>query len=254
MSGLRLTYVGHATVLIEAGGCRILTDPLLGARFGPVVRVAAAVDPAVTEGLDAVLVSHPHADHLDVPSLLRLPPTVDLIVPRGAGRFLRRLGPRSIHELRVDEQIDVGPLRVRAVPAEHDGHRWPHGPRSETVGFLLTGPARVYFAGDTELFDEMTDLDEGLDLALVPIWGWGPRVGEGHLRPREAAEALALLRPRVAVPIHWGTIYPAGLRWVHPGPLADPPIDFVREAARRAPGVEVRVVRPGGTLELEVGS
>jgi L-ascorbate metabolism protein UlaG (beta-lactamase superfamily) len=251
MDPLRLTFVGHATVLLEIGGQRLLTDPLLGRRFGPLARVGAAVDPAVGERLDGILISHSHLDHLDTSSLRRLPGETPLVIPAGAARFVRRLGLRPLHELAVGEAVELGPLRVRAVPAVHDGHRWPHGPRAAAVGYVIEGDSRVYFAGDTALFAEMRELAAGLDLALVPIWGWGPRLGPGHLDPRKAAQALAMLRPRVAVPIHWGTIYPLGLRRIHPSPLTDPPLDFVREALRLAPDVDVRIVEPGGTLDVD---
>src|SRR5204863_62708 len=102
------------------------------------------------------------------------------------------------HELKPGEAIDVGPLRVEGVPAAHDGHRWPHGPCSEAIGYMVDGGPRVYFAGDTALFDGMRDLDRSLDLAPVPIWGWGPRRGPGHTRirnqPSRAARASAASR------------------------------------------------------------
>jgi L-ascorbate metabolism protein UlaG (beta-lactamase superfamily) len=108
----------------------------------------------------------------------------------------------------------------------------------------------VYFPGDTDLFEGMTEL-AGADVALLPVWGWGPNLGRGHLDPGRAAEAAALLRPRLAVPIHWGTLYPAGLRRVLPRPLADPGDAFVEAVARRAADVIVRVLRPGESLRLE---
>src|SRR6185503_2691890 len=101
----------------------------------------------------------------------------------------------------------------------------------------------VYFAGDTGLFAGMARLPT-LDLALLPVWGWGPRLGPGHLDPVGAAEALTLLRPRIAVPIHWGTYSPL---WYlrPPAYLSEPGVAFAREAARLAPEVEVRVLTPG---------
>ena len=89
----------------------------------------------------------------------------------------------------------------------------------------------MYFAGDTDVYDSMAALAP-LDVALLPVWGWGPKVGEGHLTPRSAAVALQLLRPRIAVPIHWGTYFPAYLRGPAP---ADPPHEFARHAAELAP-------------------
>jgi L-ascorbate metabolism protein UlaG (beta-lactamase superfamily) len=99
----------------------------------------------------------------------------------------------------------------------------------------------------------MATLAEDLDVALIPIWGWGPSLGRGkHLDPTGAAQAAALLQPRIAVPIHWGTYHPLhmGLREV-PSFLREPPVRFVEAAASAAPGVEVHVLEPGASLELD---
>ena len=101
-------------------------------------------------------------------------------------------------------------MRVEATYAAHDGARPPYPARAPAIGYAILGSRRVYFAGDTDLFPEMEGLVPDLDLALVPIWGWGPTLGRGaHLDPEGAAEAIALLRPKVAVPIHWGTMPPS---------------------------------------------
>ena len=96
----------------------------------------------------------------------------------------------------------------------------------------------------------MAELAPGLDLALLPVAGWGPTLGEGHLDPKRAARALALLRPRIAVPIHWGTLHPMGLGRLMARQLTEPPRELVRYAARLAPDVEVRVLAPGESLAL----
>jgi L-ascorbate metabolism protein UlaG (beta-lactamase superfamily) len=107
----------------------------------------------------------------------------------------------------------------------------------------------VYFAGDTDLHAGMAAL-KPLDVALLPVWGWGPTLGPGHMDPLAAAQALAVLRPRIAVPIHWGTLFPIGLGRLRGSRLTDPPREFVREAAGLAPAVRVRVLEPGSTLAL----
>jgi len=116
---------------------------------------------------------------------------------------------------------------------------------------VIRGSRSVYFPGDTDLFPGMDALAGTLDLALLPVWGWGPNIGPGHMDPGRAAEAAAILRPHLAVPIHWGTFYPAGLRHVKPQPLAAPGRQFAEAAARLAPGVEVRILAPGESLELD---
>jgi L-ascorbate metabolism protein UlaG (beta-lactamase superfamily) len=91
---------------------------------------------------------------------------------------------------------------------------------------------------------------EGIDLALLPVWGWGPHLGPGHMDPERAAEALRVLRPRAAVPIHWGTLWPMGMGRVMPHRLQRPPVDFARHAARMAPDVRILLTPPGETVPI----
>ena len=246
-----VTYVGHSTVLVALDGVRVLTDPLLRSRVAH-LRRRVPVDRIVRERVDTVLVSHAHYDHLDLPSLARLGRTTPVVVPRGIGSLLRRRRFQHVTELDAGETISVGALSVTATHAEHDGARSPLGARGAALGFVITGSRRVYFAGDTELFDGMSALTGGLDVALLPIWGWGPTLGGGgHMDPEEAAAAAAVLRPRVAIPIHWGTYHPLhrGVRGA-PDFMRHPPVAFASAVARLAPDVETRVLVPGETLTL----
>ncbi len=249
----RLTWLGHATVALEIGGARLLTDPLLRDRIAHLRRHGRSPDPAATADLDAVLVSHLHRDHLDVPSLRRLDRTVAVYVPRGAGAFLERLGFTRVRELAVGEEATVGGARVRAVTAIHDGRRSPgrRGAVAEAIGFEVRGASTVYFAGDTDVHDGMAALAGRIDVALLPVWGWGPTLGPGHMDPAAAAHAATLVRPRIAVPIHWGTLFPRGLARLRPAALVEPPRAFARLVAEQAPGVTVRVLSPGGALALD---
>ena len=240
---LKVTFVGHATVLIEHGGMRVLTDPVLRSRVGHLRRHGPP--PQVPPGIDAVLLSHLHYDHLDVPSLRMLGGAVRLLGPRGCGRFLARAGFSAVEELSPGESADLGPLTVLATTAVHDPRRRPLGPRAQALGYVITGESLVYFAGDTDLFAGMADLGP-VDLALLPVAGWSPKVGPGHLDPERAARAAALLCPRLAVPIHWGTLHS-----FRPGAwFSEPPHRFAAQVARLAPEVEVRVLSPGDSLEL----
>jgi L-ascorbate metabolism protein UlaG (beta-lactamase superfamily) len=245
-----LTYVGHATVLLELDGVRLLTDPVLRDRMAHLRRDGPS--PAPVGRLDAVLLSHLHRDHLDCPSLRRLTGPPAAIVPAGAGRLVRRLGYTGVTELAPGDATQVGGVTVTAVRALHDHRRNPLlGPTAQPVGFVVAGRRRrVYFAGDTDLFDGMAELSP-VDVALLPVWGWGPTAGRGHLDPERAAQAAALLRPRLAVPVHWGTLYPLGRHRRMARRLTEPPRDFARRVAALAPGVEVRVLVPGEALALD---
>jgi L-ascorbate metabolism protein UlaG (beta-lactamase superfamily) len=197
-----------------------------------------------------VLISHLHRDHVDLPSLRLLARNVRMLVPRGAAEFMRDRGFGGAEELAAGESAAVGALEVAAVPAEHDGRRRPRGASAEAIGFTVRGERTVYFAGDTDLFPGLEDLAGSIDVALLPVWGWGPTLGEGHMDPLRAARAAAMLRPRVAVPIHWGTFYPRGLERHRGAPLREPPRAFASEVSELAPDVEVRVLEPGSSMPL----
>jgi L-ascorbate metabolism protein UlaG (beta-lactamase superfamily) len=248
----RLTYIGHATTLLRLNGTSILTDPMLRRWLGPLHRQGPLPRPGLPERSDLVLISHLHRDHLDLPSLRRLSPSTPLVVPSGAARWGTKVGAAHVHEISLGVTISIGEVEVTAVPATHDGHRdRRRGTEIEPLGFVISaGGRRVYFAGDTDLFGEMSDLGP-LDLALLPVWGWGTTAGAGHLDPERAARALELLRPRLAVPIHWGTFFPVGLRLLLPRFLTEPPLEFARLARRLTPEVEVRVLEPGTDTPLD---
>ncbi len=308
----RIVFLGHATVLIELDGVRLLTDPLLRGRVAHLRRQVAPVDPGVFAGTDAVLISHLHHDHLDLASLRLLGLDTSLLVPAGAGELLRPRGFTDVTELSAGQvtgvagagagagaravagadagAVGAGAVAVTAVRARHDGRRHPGGPRAETLGYVMRGRRTVYFAGDTELFDGMSDLwsdpSSGrdvapdhdvasgrdtvsghdvapgrdtvpghdvapgqdtaleLDVALLPVAGWGSRLGPGHMDPLDAARAASLLRPRVAIPIHWGTLQPIGA-FRRRRERLDPPRQFAEHVARLAPDVEVTILEPG---------
>ena len=247
----RITWVGHATVALEIGGARLLTDPVLRARLAHLRRHGPRPRPEVAERIDAALISHLHLDHLHLPSLRMLGRDVRVIVPRGAGPVLARRGFSDVVELAVGERVDVAGATVTALRAVHDGRRHPFGGAvAEAIGFAVDGAQRVYFAGDTDIFDAMADLAGRIDVALLPVWGWGPTLGPGHMDPERAARAAALLSPRIAVPIHWGTLYPTGLARLRPRPLREPGREFAARAQVLAPRVDVHVLAPGSTLVL----
>ncbi len=248
-ASLSLTYIGHATLLIEMDGVRLLTDPVLRRHLSGFIRRQIPVPPRPSKPVDSVLISHLHFDHLDLPSLRLLGHNTHLIVPKGTTAFLRRQGFANVTELVAGEQVTVGALRIEATPARHNGARGWFGPTVESLGFLIRGQQNIYFAGDTDLFPEMCRLASALDIALLPVWGWGPTLGAGHMDPYRAAQALTLLKPRLAIPIHWGTLYPLGLRYLRPRWLHAPPQLFADHAHALAPEVQIHIIEPGHVFQ-----
>jgi len=248
---VRIQYLGHATVLIELDGTRILTDPVLRGRISALMRRRSLSRTVAADPVDAALISHMHHDHLDVPSLRRIGQATRLLVPRRAGAFLARRGFHDIREMRAGDVVEVEAVRVVGTPARHTGFRVPFGPFGGCLGFIIEGSARIYFAGDTALFPDMAALGP-IDVALLPIAGWGPTLGPGHMGPLQAARALQLIRPRIAIPIHWGTFAPIGVHLRHWSYLVRPPRDFAEHARDLAPDVDVRVLEPGESTDLPV--
>jgi L-ascorbate metabolism protein UlaG (beta-lactamase superfamily) len=253
---VEVTWWGHATCTVEDSNLRVLTDPLFARRLAHLRRRRGALPPPDAWHADVALVSHLHADHLHVPSLARLAPGTRLLVPRGARRAvpgLRRLGRRlRIAEVTPGDRVELGGVVVRVVPARHDGRRLPIGPhRSPALGYVVEGEARTYFAGDTGLFETMAEEVGPVDTALLPVGGWGPYLGEGHLDAGRAAQALARLAPLSAVPVHYGTYWPIGMDAVRPHEFHAPGDEFVRLAAQRAPGVTVHRLAHGESVRLE---
>jgi L-ascorbate metabolism protein UlaG (beta-lactamase superfamily) len=248
MGANRIRWLGHSTVLIELDGVSLLTDPLLRRRVAT-LRRAPTLDAGGLENLDAVLVSHVHYDHLDLASLRKLDRETAVAVPKGAGKVVSRLGFALVEEMSAGESLTLGPVTVTAVHAEHSSSRLSVR-STPALGYVVAGSRRIYFLGDTDLFPGMEEAAGDVDLALIPIWGWGPSLGTGHLNPKSAAEALARIRPRLAVPIHWGTYFPIASLPSHREFLQTPPGEFVHAAAEVAPGLELAILAPGESLTL----
>jgi L-ascorbate metabolism protein UlaG (beta-lactamase superfamily) len=245
---VELQFIGHATVLMDFGDVRVLTDPFLRHRLGPLERHGPVPEPHDLADVDVVVISHGHHDHLDRPSLRALGRGPVVVVPRGLGRSVRRATGGAVVELSAGERTVLGGLTITAVPARH----WvsPGAPRGTPVGYELDAGARVYFAGDTGPYPGIRDVVAAADVALLPVWTWGPHLGPGHLGPRAAAEILAEAGPTIAVPIHWGTLYPTRLHHVWRRPLDAPGDRFAAHAARVAPQADVRVLRPGDSTVI----
>jgi L-ascorbate metabolism protein UlaG (beta-lactamase superfamily) len=239
-----VTWLGHSCAGIRLDGRLIVTDPVLRERIFH-LRRKSPVDAARLDGADVILLSHVHYDHLDLPSLGQLDFDAQVLVPAGAGGLMRRRGFRLVQEVTAGDEVDVGAVRIRVTHAEHAAGRRPGTRKTLPVGYVVAGTRSVYFAGDTDLFDGMAHLGN-VHLALLPVAGWGPRLPAGHLDPVRAVQALELIRPHIAIPIHWGTYAP----WRRPRGADSPATSFAEMAAAIVPAVDVRVLRPGQSCPL----
>ena len=184
----RITFVGHATVLIEVAGVRLLTDPVLGSRLLHIRRWSAAPAAEVTERLDAVLISHLHHDHLDFGSLRRLDQACRSSFHPAAAGYFAAADSQLRDRARAWGEHSIGAAGGHRHPGRSSGRRYPFGPEVEAVGFdFRAGRRRVYFAGDTDLFDGMKELAEGLDAlrccrSAAGARGWGGGISTRALR------------------------------------------------------------------------
>jgi len=247
-TALSLTWLGHATVLLDLDGVTAITDPILRNRVAHLRRVAGPVTPP--EGVALVLISHAHRDHLDVPSLRRLPRSAVVVAPRGLERMLGRLGFTDVAGVVAGDRLDVAGTTVEATEADHAPGRGFRKGGPAAVGYLVGHGATAYFAGDTDLTPKLAALHGRIDIAVLPVSGWGPRLPAGHLTPVAAAQLLRLIGPRVAVPVHWGTLRPFYRRRPYPSD-AEAPHRFAQLAASLAPEVDVRILLPGESFTLE---
>jgi L-ascorbate metabolism protein UlaG (beta-lactamase superfamily) len=231
-SGLRATWLGHSTVLLEIDGFRVLTDPVWGdrvspfafagpKRFQPVPVAISGLPP-----LDAVIISHDHYDHLDYPSILELAKLpVPFFTSLGVGAHLEDWGvpPERITEFDWWDRVELpnGPLSITAAPAQHFSGRNP-STRNNTLwsSFVVKGPKHsFFFSGDTGLTPEYGAIRERLgpfDLVMLEVGAFHPSWGEIHLGPEGALEALTLLGGGAFLPVHWGTFNLAIHAWDAP--------------------------------------
>jgi len=248
---IRVTWIGHATTLVEFDGFRVLTDPIFGERCSP-VRFAGpkrlhrpGIELEDLPEVDAIIISHDHYDHLDQASAKALAAKgVPFFVPLGVGAHLRRWGIEDVTELDWWQHAEVRntkgeQLRLQATPARHFSGRGALAQdRTLWASWALLGPRhRVWFGGDTGYFDGFKEIGEKLgpfELTIVPIGAYDRTWKEIHVNPEEAIQTHLDVRGEVMLPIHWGTFNLGLHAW-------DEPIQRAIEAANEH---DVRLLTP----------
>lgn len=254
-TGLRATWLGHSTVLLEIDGVFILTDPVWGERtspfgwMGPKRWYPPPIDLDELPEIDAVVLSHDHYDHLDEPTISAIAGwDTRFVAPLGVGAHLEYWGvpASSIDELDWGDELQIGDLRLAMTPARHaSGRQVFDQNRTLWAGYALIGPShRVYFSGDTGLFPGMVDIGTEygpFDLTMIEVGAYDMAWPDWHLGPEQAVRAHSLVQGELMLPIHWGLFDLAMHGWTEP-------MERVRVAAEAA-GVRVASPRPGESVE-----
>ena len=254
-SGIRVTWMGHSTSLVEIDGARFLLDPVWSERPTPLNGVGPArwYPPVIAldqlPHIDAVLISHDHYDHLDMPTVVALAQTgTTFIVPLGIGAHLEYWGVPADRIVELDwwQRTHVAGVEIVSTPARHASGRVLFD-KDATLwnGFAILGNAhRVYYSGDTGLFPAMREIGEKLgpfDCTMIEIGQYHRAWPDWHIGPEQAVQAHALVRGRVFLPVHWGLFRLAYHGWTEPIERA--------VAAANARGATIATPRPGESVE-----
>jgi L-ascorbate metabolism protein UlaG (beta-lactamase superfamily) len=245
-ASISVRYLGHSTIKLEFSGLTILTDPVMRERVAFLRRQSTSPDDIFSEL--TVLLSHSHHDHLDIETIKSLEAITEVVAPISCHSTLKRAGIRATI-VSAGDSISRNGVAIHVVPAVHVSRRWPWSRSTDAIGFVLDdGTHAVYFAGDTDIFPGMKSLHNSLDLAFLPVWGWGPTLGRGHLNPETARQAALMLGAHTVIPIHWGTYWPTGL--TRADCLTRPPYELAESLRSHVSGVNVAVLDPGQSLCL----
>jgi len=245
---MKITYIGHASILIEDRGGNLLIDPLFSDKVLFFKRRSPLpFDPKTLPPISAILISHLHLDHFDVPSLNYVKTSTPLIVPEGSGDKVLARTSNPVIELAPWASHEIGnSIKITAVPSKHSASLITPLPSRSTNGYIIEGEKTVYFAGDVAYSKYFSDIGNAfnIDVAILPIGSYRPRflMKNIHMDPREALRAFIDTRATYLIPVHWGA-FRLSLEPPHE------PIDILKEEAGRS-GIEekIKILEPGNSL------
>ncbi len=248
MSKLKITFVGHATFLIEMEGESILTDPNFSEKVLGIPRLQkVGIPPENLPPLQAIAVTHAHYDHLDFFSYKYFPLRTPIVVPQGLGELLFKFLPHPVTEIAPWSEYSIGNLQIFTVPVKHRGFRLNGFTWRATTGYIFKkGKLSVFFPGDTAYSDHFSEIAKAhsIDIALLPISPYEPAwlMKNRHMNPKEALQAFKDLKARVMIPYHWGAF-----RFSGEEPQA--PLEWLQKILDENPDPRVKILRPGETYE-----
>ncbi|BCU78807.1 MBL fold metallo-hydrolase [Luteolibacter sp. LG18] len=245
---VRITWIGHASFFLQFAGHSVMVDPNWAGWHGPVKR---QIKPGLKIGdvpeVDLVLVTHAHFDHLHKPSLKTLQARNGIVVPRGSGSLVKKLGFPAVHEVKVWDELCFDTLEIIHTPSHHWGARFLHDTHRDYGGYIVrTGGKSVFHCGDSAYFEGFEEIGRrhSIDVALMPIGAYdAPSGRDVHLNPEEAVRAFADLGAKVIIPMHYGT-FPLGNE-----PLHEPVERLLAEADRL--GISDKVLIPEAGVGIE---
>ena len=245
---VRITWIGHASFFLQFAGHSVIVDPNWANWHGPVRRIRQpGLNLHAVPEVDLVLVTHAHFDHLHKPSLKILRSRAGIVVPRGSGSLVRRLGFPATHEMRIWDSLMFDEMEVIHTPSHHWGARFIHDTHRDYGGYIVrAGGKSVFHCGDSAYFDGFKDIAKRceIDIALMPIGAYeSPSGRDVHMNPEEAVRAFADLGAKVLIPMHYGT-FPLGNE-----PHHEPVERLLMEADRL--GISDRILIPEEGVGIE---
>ena len=247
---MKITFVGHATVIVKSEKCKFITDPLLVkriARIGPKRLADFHLDEGALEDLDFIVISHDHFDHLDKRSLRNIQKDVPVLCDPKLRGIVHRSGHKKTIPLRWWQSAEVDGVRITAVPVFHFSRRPPFHYRRDFQGYVIEAEQTLFFSGDTGIAPVFRGIGEKftIDIAFLPIGAYNPKsFRRHHMSPEDALDTLEMMNARLLIPIHWGTFR---LSWE---PMDEPPKRLVEYAKKKNMENRYRLLRPGEDIEL----